>query len=143
MELSTQYVLFGLWFGYPSCCVRAFSRMEGWCETEQIPEEFVGTGFRPCQNCVETMPATVLLDHINRTRICPLPFDAGINLTARQLAGKSAKSSQGFHQWVNSLPVPYGCGANEVARMRLGHWSHSLTLRPKTWQERLEMEIAE
>lgn len=138
--MNTGYVLFGLWLGYPSCCVQAFARMEGWCDPDHIPDEFVGTGFRPCQNCVETKPATVLLDHINRTRTCPVPFDQGIGMVPGEIERRTRLSSDGFQQWSSSLPRQHGDGIDAVARKLLAHNHFNLHTRWQPWQFRYRLD---
>lgn len=63
----------GHWYGFPKCCVEAFSRLKHFNEdTENWP--LYGTGFVPCKECATTKTAEQLTAEINAARICPIPF---------------------------------------------------------------------
>lgn len=82
-----SFVLAGLYFGYPRCCitdfVARFDERRRLGKRDVVPNEaWVGTGFRPCPTCrprcitPEKFEAFVA-ERITPHRICETPFPEG------------------------------------------------------------------
>jgi len=76
---TSDGVLFGLWLGYPVCCITNFgARIRAFREGrfEDIPQgnKLDGTGFVPCPMCNETKSEDMLREEIAAARVCPQPF---------------------------------------------------------------------
>jgi len=73
-------------YGYPECCIEAFTNFlrtgeRGTCVSDaQFPPELFGTGFVPCQHCVDTKTPEQLVYEINARRTDPVPFQAKTNV---------------------------------------------------------------
>ena len=61
----------GRYFGYPDCCIDAFTRFE---HLGQPKRKLHGTGFVPCLVCEESKTIDQLKEEIERNRLCPIPF---------------------------------------------------------------------
>lgn len=66
----SQWVWYGRWFGYPSCCIDAFRDVR----RRSVDSVFDGSGFVPCKKCDETKTQHQLLEEISNRRIAEEPF---------------------------------------------------------------------
>lgn len=60
------WVKMGKAFGYPSCCIAAFSMMDHIKDAH--PRKLNGTGFIPCASCNTTKSTEELIKEINAKR---------------------------------------------------------------------------
>ena len=64
----------GKYFGYPTCCIASFVRLEHRDDRGLSDRPLIGTGFVPCKICSQTKTAEQLEAEIALNRECPLPF---------------------------------------------------------------------
>lgn len=75
---KTYFDVWGKYFGFPKCCVRAFVKHE--MNSDIGYSSFVGirklhlTGFVPCTKCNNNKTESELLTEIEKNRICDVPF---------------------------------------------------------------------
>lgn len=76
-EDSLDMYQFGLYMGYPECCVEEFiERMRTWTDEQwgaESPRKLRGTGYVPCLGC-NKLSEEALLDNIKKNRLCSEPF---------------------------------------------------------------------
>lgn len=67
----------GLWFGYPPCCIIAFTQMEHIKDGVRIIRPLEGTGYIPCARCCAVSDEETMRTEIALSRVCPVPFPDG------------------------------------------------------------------
>lgn len=73
--MSKYYYILGRCYGFPECCIDFFLKKE--ISTIPIPEQFVDTGFIPCESC-RIKSSDVLLEDIYSRRLTPNKFPNSI-----------------------------------------------------------------
>lgn len=72
-----KFIHYGQWFGFPVCCHRYFWYQRDLLLAPMAQEEetlgFVGTGYRPCPNCLKLTPDEIYRGICER-RWADLPF---------------------------------------------------------------------
>ena len=68
-----SFEAYGEYFGYPACCIDAFSKLTHIGDPHLRDRPFNGTGFIPCEMCCERDPED-LLTEINARRYHPEPL---------------------------------------------------------------------
>lgn len=66
-RMGRHWLVRGLMYGYPPCCIAAFVRGEQLLHDYVIPAEYHNTGFVPCRDCAKVKPS-IVLEHIARHR---------------------------------------------------------------------------
>lgn len=68
-----KWIIFGIYYGYPYCCIEAFVRMSPDLNRETNP--FKGTGFLCCSEC-EQYSIEDIVEYINNHRYFSVPFNS-------------------------------------------------------------------
>lgn len=77
--------LYGIYFGYPKCCVNAFIKGRFWNHLpEKLKPKCKGKGFVPCKRCCnKILKNNLKIKSLIKNRICKTKYpDSPINITS-------------------------------------------------------------
>ncbi len=74
MPEHEQWILIGLYYGYPQCCIEAFCKKDFGVLTTSQKRVVDGNGFIPCDKCCKTLIEPIKLQTLIIDRICKNPY---------------------------------------------------------------------